>query len=287
MFFFRVSACLLCLIALIAPVHGQQAVLWDIGPSAVFEDRAGSSTELRLIFQTPGGDYAAQGATAGASLFEGERDGQKVTGIAWGFTPRCPAESYEVTGALSTDGTVLFLKGREPIKDSACKVTAFQDKTLTFTKRSAVANVPAPPPVSPVTPPAPATPSATVPGRSYWAHNGSTLYLAASGTSRELYYDKPRPGMLAAGAQPGSLLFRGIFTNGSYAGTAFIFSKRCGTLPYQVSGPVTNNYELITLRGQAPVADATCNITKHIPDTLEFALCVKTLPPGANALLCP
>ena len=69
MFFFRVSACLLCLIALIAPLHGQQAVLWDIGPSAVFEDRAGSSTELRLAFQTPGGDYAAQGATAGASLF--------------------------------------------------------------------------------------------------------------------------------------------------------------------------------------------------------------------------
>src|SRR5260370_35757636 len=101
MFFCRVSGCLLCLIALIAPVHGQQAGLWDIGPSAVFEDRAGSSTELRLIFQTPGGDYAAQGATAGASLFEGERDGQKGTGIAWGFTPRFPSERHAVTGSLS------------------------------------------------------------------------------------------------------------------------------------------------------------------------------------------
>jgi hypothetical protein len=293
---FRVSACLFCVTALIAPVHGQQ-VLWNIDSSAVSEES--TATELRMVFRTPGGDYAAQGAAAGAALFEGSRNGARVTGIAWSFTARCAAESYEVAGSFSTDEKVLALTGRAPVRDAACKITSFQDKTLVLAKKAQVANTsPAPPPVAPppavppvavsppATPPAyPTTPS--VSGRSYWAHNGSTLYLVANGNARELYYDKPRPGMAAVGAQPGSLLFRGVFSNGSYTGTAFIFSKSCGSLPYQVSGPVTNNYETITLRGQAPSADASCNVTKTTPDTLEFALCVKTIPSGATALLCP
>ena len=294
----RTSAWLFCLMALMAPVHGQQT-LWNIDSSTASEERGSSGAQLRMVLRTPGGDLATQGAAAGAALFEGDRDGARVTGIAWSFAARCAAESYEVTGSFSNDEKVIALTGRSPVRDAACKITSFQEKTLVFTKKNVIASTPpAPPPVAPppaVSPPAvsppvappafPTTPS--VPGRSYWAHNGSTLYLVANGNSRELYYDKPRPGMAAVGAQPGSLLFRGTFANGNYTGTAFIFSKNCGSLPYQVSGPVTNNYETITLRGQAPSADASCNVTKTTPDTLEFALCVKTIPSGATALLCP
>ena len=43
-------------------------------------------------------------------------------------------------------------------------------------------------------------------------HNGSVMYLVANGSSREVYYQKPRQGMLDAGARPGSLLFRGEVT---------------------------------------------------------------------------
>lgn len=42
-----------------------------------------------------------------------------------------------------------------------------------------------------------------------WDHNGSVMSLVAKGSSREFYYQKPRTGMLEAGAKPGSLLFRG------------------------------------------------------------------------------
>src|ERR1700754_3009497 len=70
--------------------------------------------------------------------------------------------------------------------------------------------------------------------RSLWNHNGSSVSLAASGDSREFYYDQPRAGMLAAGAQSGSLLFRGRSINGNYAGTAYTFDRKCGTRPYDV-----------------------------------------------------
>ena len=35
-----------------------------------------------------------------------------------------------------------------------------------------------------------------------WDHNGSVMYLVANGSSREFYYQKPRPGMIEAGAHP-------------------------------------------------------------------------------------
>jgi hypothetical protein len=45
--------------------------------------------------------------------------------------------------------------------------------------------------------------------RSIWNHNGSMMYLVVDGMKREFYYQTPRPGMLQAGAQQGSMLFSG------------------------------------------------------------------------------
>jgi hypothetical protein len=42
------------------------------------------------------------------------------------------------------------------------------------------------------------------PESTIWDHNGSVMYLVVNGSSREIYYQKPRPGMLDAGARPGS-----------------------------------------------------------------------------------
>ena len=38
-----------------------------------------------------------------------------------------------------------------------------------------------------------ASPESTI-----WDHNGSEMYLVANGSSREVYYQKPRPGILDA-----------------------------------------------------------------------------------------
>src|SRR5262249_42775322 len=84
-----------------------------------------------------------------------------------------------------------------------------------------------------------------------WSHNGSVLYLVAKGNVREFYYKQPRPGMIQAGAYPGALLFRGRSISHQYSGTAFVFDSRCGQLPYQVDGPILDNYERKVLRGLA------------------------------------
>jgi hypothetical protein len=107
---------------------------------------------------------------------------------------------------------------------------------------------------------------------SLWDHNGSTVYLVADGNLREFYYNQPRPGMLQAGARPGSLLFSGRSVNGRYVGTAYIFNRQCGQMSYRVSGPILDNDERVVLKGQASRFDSDCNILDSYTDTLEFSL---------------
>ena len=103
-----------------------------------------------------------------------------------------------------------------------------------------------------------------------WDHNGSVMYLVANGSSREVYYQKPRPGMLRAGARPGSLLFRGEINNGQYLGTAYIFNLQCGPIPFEVKGPILDDDKRIVLTGQAPRVDRNCHPYGSYTSNLEF-----------------
>jgi hypothetical protein len=68
----------------------------------------------------------------------------------------------------------------------------------------------------------------TSPEPAIWDHNGSVMYLVENGSSREFHYQKPRPGMLEAGARPGSLLFRGPTISSSQSTLSFARrSLRC------------------------------------------------------------
>ncbi len=110
------------------------------------------------------------------------------------------------------------------------------------------------------------------PSRTFWLHNNSVMYLVASGQAREFYYEVPRSGMLNAGARRGSLLFSGKTLEGNYFGTAYIYNPRCGRVPYQVSGPILDNYERVVLRGQAPRFRSDCRVIGYSTDTLIFDL---------------
>ena len=103
-----------------------------------------------------------------------------------------------------------------------------------------------------------------------WDHNGSVMYLVANGSSREVYYQKPRPGMLGAGARPGSLLFRGEINNGQYLGTAYIFNLQCGPIPFEVKGPILDNDKRIVLMGPAPRVGRDCRPYGTYTSNLEF-----------------
>jgi hypothetical protein len=108
------------------------------------------------------------------------------------------------------------------------------------------------------------------PERTFLDHNGSVMYLVANGSARQIYYQKPRTGMLEAGARSGSLLFRGEIDNGEYSGTAYIFNPHCGQIPFQVKGPALDNDERITLTGQAPRVGRDCRAYESYTSNLEF-----------------
>jgi hypothetical protein len=116
------------------------------------------------------------------------------------------------------------------------------------------------------------TPSATTAERTFWDHNGSVMYLVANGASREFYYQKPRPGMLEAGAHPDSLLFRGQINDGHFSGTAFLFNANCGQVPFAVKGPISDNGAKVVLTGQAPRIGRNCQASGEYTSTLEFKL---------------
>jgi len=103
-----------------------------------------------------------------------------------------------------------------------------------------------------------------------WDHNGSVVYLVANGSSREFYYQKPRPGMAEVGARPGSLLFRGQINDGQYSGTAYIFNPRCGPIPFQVKGTVPDSDGRIVFTGQAPRVGRNCRTRAFYTSNLEF-----------------
>jgi hypothetical protein len=115
-----------------------------------------------------------------------------------------------------------------------------------------------------------ATVAVALPEPAIWDHNGSVMYLVANGSSREVYYQKPRPGMLDAGARPGSLLFRGEVNNGQYLGTAYIFNLHCGPIPFEVKGPILDDDKRIVLTGEAPRVDRNCRTYGSYTSNLEF-----------------
>jgi hypothetical protein len=112
------------------------------------------------------------------------------------------------------------------------------------------------------------------------------MYLVGNGSAREIYYQKPRPGMLEAGAHPDSLLFKGEINDGQISGIAYIFNAQCGQVPFHVKGPVLDNGDKIALTGQAPRVGRNCQTNGEYTSTLEFKL-LKTSeaaqPPPATA----
>ena len=89
--------------------------------------------------------------------------------------------------------------------------------------------------------------------------------------SAKFRYQKPRPGMLEAGARPRlSLLFRGQVDHGQYSGTAYLFNPHCGAIPFQVKGPILDNDERIMLTGQVPQVGRNCRTYGSYTSNLEF-----------------
>jgi len=131
----------------IAAPAGAQQIIWDVDGSAAVQASNPPSTEL-FTLQTPRGDLAGQGARAGQVVVEIERDQRQVSGVAYDFHAGCGTESYEISGAISSDDKVITLQGRAPVRDGSCKVISFRDRTLVLRRQDSPS-----PPVQAQSPP--------------------------------------------------------------------------------------------------------------------------------------
>lgn len=117
---------------------------------------------------------------------------------------------------------------------------------------------------------------------SLWDHNNSLMGLYADGAARVFRYQNPRRAMKKEGVQPGTLLFQGQKSGANYSGTAFVFSRRCGAIPYPVNGTASNDERQITLYGRAPSGlDSDCRPIAYRQDVLEFSFLEAGTPPPA------
>lgn len=122
-------------------------------------------------------------------------------------------------------------------------------------------------------PPAPAGSAGAKPaGSNLWTHNGSLMRLVANGVTRTFLYEKPRAGILKAGAKQGSVVFEGTRDGDAYEGMAYIFASGCKPQGYRVAGTISNGERRITLQGQAPKIGDKCKPQGSKDDTLVFEL---------------
>jgi hypothetical protein len=116
-----------------------------------------------------------------------------------------------------------------------------------------------------------ATPVSTSPS-TQWNHNGSVMRLVAEGPVRRIYYEVPRPFIVASGGRAGLVLFEGRRVGANYTGVAYTVRSKCGRIPYSVAGTVSADQRRIVLTGANPILDATCQVTGYKDDELVFEL---------------
>jgi hypothetical protein len=107
---------------------------------------------------------------------------------------------------------------------------------------------------------------------SLWNHNGSVMALHAVGAEHVISYQEPRMGMRQEGVVSGTVRFKGTKSENTYSGTAFVFSRRCGAHPYQVTGTISADERQIAISGTAPAGfDAACRPVVYRKEVAHFS----------------
>ena len=230
-----------------APAAPAGPSLWDHNNSVMSLEASGATR--RIYYRQPREGMLRAGAQPGSLLFDGRQSGRQIAGTAYIFAGSCGQKPYQVQGEVRDDGSIVMHGLAPRINRSTCQPIDTRADELVFTPRGA--------------------PAAAASGSPAWDHNGSAMSLQVSGSTVRFLYQQPRPGMLQAGAQPGSLLFDGQRSGTQIWGTAYVFSRSCGPQPYAVQGEIVDNG--VVMRGAAPRMDPrTCTLVDTRPDELVF-----------------
>jgi hypothetical protein len=95
---------------------------------------------------------------------------------------------------------------------------------------------------------------------SVWTHNGSKIRWESEGQRRTASYLTLRPGLEAAGIQPGAKLFEGARKGAVLSGNSYSFKNGCPPIPFPVSATIANERQIV-LTGEAPIRSSGCNTT--------------------------
>ena len=113
-------------------------------------------------------------------------------------------------------------------------------------------------------------PAGRAPTREYWSVDGSTLKMAAEGSSRKFFYVQPDPKAEAAGAQRGDLFLEATWSDHGFTGIVHGLEGRCGRVPYRVDGTVRYSNRRLDMQGQRPRVDGNCTMVGTVLDALTF-----------------
>lgn len=140
----------------------------------------------------------------------------------------------------------------------------------------APAPAPAPPPRQPpvanIPPPPPPPPPPPAQTSTLWDHNNSVMLVKQSGGRVSIYYQVPRQGMIDEGVRSGTLLFDGQRVGDRLSGTAYVFDRRCGSLPYQDDGEIFGDRKIILNGRRVPTQlTSDCRVAGYRVDTSVFS----------------
>lgn len=105
--------------------------LWSHNGSVMRLTANGNNRQI--VYERPRSGLAERGVEPGEVLFDGQRNGNSYSGIAYIFTKSCGKAAYSVSGSVQENDTRVVMTGFAPRFNSACRQIGKRKDRLVFT----------------------------------------------------------------------------------------------------------------------------------------------------------
>ncbi|MEM1378364.1 MAG: hypothetical protein AAGG69_13345 [Pseudomonadota bacterium] len=102
--------------------HNNSQMAWEVGPG----------NRRSIWYWNPRSGLRDVGVVRGTLLFEGQRNGQAMSGEARLYTRNCGVWVYRVSGPIGPNDTTVTMRGQRPVVNANCQVTGTRDDVLNF-----------------------------------------------------------------------------------------------------------------------------------------------------------
>jgi hypothetical protein len=113
------------------PPHG--TTYWDHNGSLIYLEASVATGSRKFYYYTPRSSMLAAGARPGSLLFDGRRSGNRYNGKAYIFAGRCGTFSYDVSGDVLNDETVVMTGSAPHVDPATCSISNYRSDRLELT----------------------------------------------------------------------------------------------------------------------------------------------------------